>query len=583
MLKKIGYVLDKGQKIKILILAVIILIGSLLETFGISAIMPLVSVITDPKSVKTNGVYKYIMQLFKMETATDFVLMMALSLIIIYIVKNVYLIFMYAIQLRFVLNNQYRMSYKLMDCYLKQDYLFHTAHNVAELQVRMDGDVAGFFRVIQHMITLTTEMTTCIFIVVFLIIEDPVTTLTIAAVMGGFLLIVMRILKKKSVRLGRIFRQLEISRNKGVLQAFNGIKDIKISNKEQFFLDSYASESEKIINVSRKQNLLEVIPRPLMETVIVCGVLAIISVKILMNADLKSFIPILSVFVVAAVRLLPSFSRITTSYGLIMYSKPSVDAVYDSVSEMKNYKTPKVHDENATIEFNDRITIKDLKFAYPSRPDNHIIDGISVEIPKNCSAAFIGASGAGKTTLVDVILGILEPQKGNVLIDGKSVFENMDGWHKIVGYIPQFIYLCDDTIRANVAFGVKDEDIDDDKVWEALRKAQLDEFVRTMPEGIQSNIGDKGVKLSGGQRQRIGIARALYRDPQVLVLDEATSSLDNETETAVMDAIDKMAGTITMIIIAHRLSTIRNCDIIYEVAGGKAVKKEKEDVLGNEH
>ncbi len=263
-----------------------------------------------------------------------------------------------------------------------------------------------------------------------------------------------------------------------------------------------------------------------------------------------------------------------------MYNKPSLEAVYNDLKEIEELRQKLEKDNEDTTEINmqEGIKCQNLTFFYPLRPDKLIVDEISFEIPKNKSVAFVGPSGAGKTTLADVILGVLEPQEGHIYADDIDVYEHLHAWHKIVGYIPQTIYMIDDTVRANIAFGVAPEDINDDDIWRALKEAQLDEFIKEQPEGLDTNIGSMGVKLSGGQRQRIGIARALYRNPQVLILDEATSALDTETETAVMESIDSLAGSKTMIIIAHRLTTIRNCDIIYEVRDGKISQKSKEEL-----
>ena len=580
MLIKINYILDKGQKFRLFVLMLVIIGGAFLETLGVSAVLPLVSIVTDPEVIHKNKYLIIVGDLLGIRDVRTFVLVMALVLIAVYIVKNVYLLFMYNLQYRYTYNNQRRISYRLMQCYLSQDYLFHVDHNVAELIRNTSSDVNGFFTVLQNIIQLVTEACTCIFLVVFLMIQDIATTVVIIVLMTFFLCVVMGIFKKKLTAMGQRNRELSAATNKWMLQAYQGIKDIKVSNKEDYFLDNYDENYKKQVVVNRKQAVLSIAPRPVMETICICGLLGFMAIRIFMGTDMDSFVPIISVFAVAAIRMLPSFNRISGCVGTIMYNKPSLEAVYKDLKDIEQLRQKLETDNNDTKEIvlNDSVQLKDVSFTYPARPDRTIINSISLEIPKNKSVALVGPSGSGKTTLADVILGVLEPQSGHIYADDVDVYDHLHAWHKIVGYIPQTIYLIDDTIRANIAFGVAPEEIDDEEIWRALREAQLEDFVKDQPEGLDTNIGSMGVKLSGGQRQRVGIARALYRNPQILILDEATSALDTETETAVMEAIDSLAGTKTMIIIAHRLTTIRNCDLIYEVRDGKVEEKSKREL-----
>ena len=302
-----------------------------------------------------------------------------------------------------------------------------------------------------------------------------------------------------------------------------------------------------------------------------------------MKSDIVSFVTTLSVFAVAAFRMLPSFNKITGYISSMMFNKPAIDSVYKDLKEIEQFMGQKIvrHEDTISITLNKSIQFNDVSFHY-SESDKWILKDANLEIQKNTSVALIGASGAGKTTAADLILGILEPQEGTVTIDGVDIKKCMKSWHEDIGYIPQVIYLMDDNIRANVAFGIPEEEIDDAAIEKALREAQLDQFVHALPDGLDTMIGDRGVKLSGGQRQRIGIARALYRNPNVLVLDEATSALDSDTEREVMEAIDGLHGTRTLIVIAHRLSTLRKCDKIYEVGNGRFTERNKVEVLGGE-
>ena len=407
---------------------------------------------------------------------------------------------------------------------------------------------------------------------------DIISTLVVAVLVGIFTILVGIISKKVLVKKGTENRRLCILLNKWLLQSFSGIKDIKVMNREEFFLKNYDETYHKFSIIQRQQSMLTFLSRPIMETVCICGLLITVIIKLTIQAaDVKSFIPTLSVFAVAAFRMLPSFNRISGYISMIMFVKPSVEVLYNDLQDIEKLKKSDTVNEinSLKLSLKDSIQIENVSFHYPES-EKWILENVSVNIKANTSVAIIGASGSGKTTFVDIILGILEPQKGKISVDGKDINKNIDSWHKSIGYIPQSIYLIDDTIEANIAFGIAKKDIDDDLIQQVIKEAQLDTFIKELSEGIYTVVGDRGVRLSGGQRQRIGIARALYLQPEILILDEATSALDNDTEKEVMEAIDNLHGVRTMIIIAHRLSTIKNCDVIYEVSNGNITKKDME-------
>ena len=580
MIKKISYIFNSRQKRNVFILMIVMLIGSFIELLGVSAIMPLVTVVTDSSVIETDSKYSYIADMLNIHEPRKFVLVMAIFLIIVYIIKNLYICMQYNVQYRFIYNNQRLLSRELLDYYVHQNYLYHTQTNVAILQRNISSDVNFFFDVVLNMLYFSNEALVCIVLVCYLAIVDPVSTFSIAGILMVFLAFFVLFFKRYSVRLGEQTRQSSAMQGKWLLQSFAGIKEIKVMNKEEYFVHNYDMESKKYADLHRKQMFAAAVPKPVMESVCICGLLVVMAVRIYAGGDMQAFVPVLSVFAIAAFRMLPSINRLSGSYSAIMYGKSAVEGVYADVTEMNLRREDILNKEQDPYEFklDTDIAVTGMEFAYPES-DGNVINGASFTIPRLQSTALIGPSGAGKTTLADLILGVIEPQKGQILADGVNVYDHIRSWHKIIGYIPQVIYLMDDTIRANVAFGIKGEDIDDEKVWKALKEAQLDEFVREQPDGIYTEIGDRGVRISGGQRQRIGIARALYFDPPLLVLDEATSSLDNETETAVMEAIDSLHGSRTMIIIAHRLTTIRNCDVVYEVCEGKVHSKNKEEVI----
>lgn len=301
--------------------------------------------------------------------------------------------------------------------------------------------------------------------------------------------------------------------------------------------------------------------------------LSLIAIEILMGREIETLVPTLGAFAMAAVKLMPSANRIVGAISSISYSMPAVDKLIehlDALAEFEKngitYDSAKKADVDLVID--ERVELRNITYHYPNTEKN-VLEDASMVIPVGKSVGIVGTSGAGKTTAVDIMLGLLRPQVGNVLVDDVDVMNDYQGWMSHIGYIPQMIFMLDSSIRANVAFGVKPEEIDDEQVWHCLEEAQLAEFVRGLPEGLDTMIGERGVRISGGQRQRVGIARALYENPDLLLFDEATSALDNETEAAIMESINSLHGKKTMVIIAHRLQTIEGCDIVYRVKDGK--------------
>lgn len=584
MIKKINYVLDRRQKINLCILLVIIFIGAFVELLGVSAIMPLIDVAMNPETIDEKWYFVLIRKYTGITDANQMILFLAVLLIVIYILKNVYVMVMYSLQYRFVFNNQQRLSVRMMKSYMQQNYLFHVSKNVAEFQRNITSDVNGFFTIVLNVLQFLAEFSVSAALVIFLFVQDWVSTMAVVLLLFLFMGIFTIFFRKVLVKIGEQSRQANVLVTKWLFQAFSGIKEIKVANKESFFISNYNRHYKDCVRVQRQQSILTYLPKPVMETVCICSLMLAMIIKIaVVKSDIVSFVTTLSVFAVAAFRMLPSFNKITGYISGMMFNKPAIDSVYRDLKEIEQLMEQKTaeHEDTIKVMLHSSIRLNNVSFRYPES-DKWILKNASLEIMKNTSVALIGASGAGKTTAADLMLGILQPQEGTVTIDGTDLRKCMKSWHEDIGYIPQVIYLMDDNIRANVAFGILDAEIDDDAVQKALREAQLDQFVNSLPNGLDTLIGDRGVKLSGGQRQRIGIARALYRNPNVLVLDEATSALDSDTEKEVMEAIDGLHGTRTLIVIAHRLSTIKKCDKIFEVGGGGFIERSKAEVLGHD-
>ena len=582
MYKKLSYIFSKRDKYKIALLLCIMVAGSFLELLGVAVFQPFVNIIMMPDSIQENPYLARIYQMFGCSTTESFLTVVALGIIVIYVVKNVYLWVEQNLIMKFTYGMQQKLSTRLLTTYLSEPYTFHLNKNIAELQRSMQEDTGLFTQVLMHTLQLVAEVVVCIVLGVYLFTVSNSITVVIVGLLILCVVLFTKITKRFTEQLGKEAQVYKGKLYQWVNQSLGGVKEVKVLNREEFFVSSYKKYYGLYIKGVRINRLLSITPKYMVEAVCMTGLLIAIIIKLNFgHGELENFIPQLATFAVAAFRLLPSVGRINEHVNNILYAVPSVDLIYGDLKGIEDYQESKGEEEGKEWSFEHGITAKHITYAYPNT-DTNVLEDANCVIPKGKTVAFIGSSGAGKTTMADLILGLLAPQRGKILVDDIDVFKNLTMWHHQIGYIPQVIYLSDDTIRNNIAFGIHEDQIDEEAVRTALKKAQLAEFVDTLPDGLDTIVGDRGVRLSGGQRQRIGIARALYHDPEILVLDEATSALDNETETAVMEAIESLQGSKTMIIIAHRLTTIQNADIIYEVGDGKVTERSKEYVFGDE-
>ena len=582
MYKKLSYIFSKRDKYKIALLLCIMVAGSFLELLGVAVFQPFVNIIMMPDSIQENPYLARIYQMFGCSTTESFLTVVALGIIVIYVVKNVYLWVEQNLIMKFTYGMQQKLSTRLLTTYLSEPYTFHLNKNIAELQRSMQEDTGLFTQVLMHTLQLVAEVVVCIVLGVYLFTVSNSITVVIVGLLILCVVLFTKITKRFTEQLGKEAQVYKGKLYQWVNQSLGGVKEVKVLNREEFFVSSYKKYYGLYIKGVRINRLLSITPKYMVEAVCMTGLLIAIIIKLNFgHGELENFIPQLATFAVAAFRLLPSVGRINEHVNNILYAVPSVDLIYGDLKGIEDYQESKGEEEGKEWSFEHGITAKHITYAYPNT-DTNVLEDANCVIPKGKTVAFIGSSGAGKTTMADIILGLLAPQRGKILVDDIDVFKNLTMWHHQIGYIPQVIYLSDDTIRNNIAFGIHEDQIDEEAVRTALKKAQLAEFADTLPDGLDTIVGDRGVRLSGGQRQRIGIARALYHDPEILVLDEATSALDNETETAVMEAIESLQGSKTMIIIAHRLTTIQNADIIYEVGDGKVTERSKEYVFGDE-
>lgn len=578
MIKKLNYIFTRTDKIKIFILMIMVVIGSFIELLAVSVFSPFIDLIMTPNSLAENSLISYVYNLFEFDSIEYFLAFLALGIILIYIVKNVYIIIQKNIIYRFSYRMQRTISTDLLKAYMKEPYTFHLNKNISVLQRSMQEDTDQFTKGIIHIMEMIAEICVCVAIGLYLFIVSKSITIIVVGLLIFCLALFSFISKKYSVKWGKQGQQYKSKIYQWMNQSLGGIKEIKVLNRESNFIENYDVNFEKYVRALRLNRLIGVIPKHIIEMVCMTGLLSAIIFKIFFGQkDLVDFVPQLAVFAVAAFRLLPSVGKINEHLSCILYALPSFELIYHDLKEIESLK----HDNQTKIQewmFEKKVEVKNVSYHYPGGTVN-IIENASFNIERGQTVAFVGGSGAGKTTMVDILLGLLQPQYGKIYADGMNIYKNLPTWQKEIGYIPQVIYLSDDTIMNNVAFGIAEKDIDEDAVKRALEQAQLYEFVEGLPEGLQTYVGDRGIRLSGGQRQRIGIARALYHNPEILVLDEATSALDNDTEAAVMQAIENLRGQKTIIIIAHRLTTIRNADVIYEVEDGKVLEKSKAEIF----
>ncbi len=580
---KIRYIFDRHQKKQFIVLGIMILIGGVFETLGVSMMVPVVTAIMDPetlhKVLDTAGekvpLINNLLVSFGLDSDKKLTIFLLLALIIIFVVKNIYLLILSARQNSFVAYGRNEMISRVMREFLNRPYEYYLGADIPTVFRITDSDIPNLFNMIMALLSLATELVVSVFLAAVLIFVNWQMTLFIVSIFLVITIFNTKIIKPRMEKYGAENQKVQSRIAKWRLQAIYGLKDVKVLHREDFFIRNYYESGLDGARLSKNYAIFNSLPRYLIESVFMVAVLGFITIYIALGGDVTVLIPQLTAFAVAAFRIMPSANRINTYIAEIAYEQPSLNFIYDNLTEsMKADSEMRAITEKISgpaIKLENEISLEHITFHYPDS-DSNIFSDAHMLIPKGKSIGIMGSSGAGKSTIVDILLGLLHVQTGDILCDGKNIFSNYESWLSQIGYIPQSIYLIDESIRENIAFGIDADKIDEDRIWEVLKEAQLDEFIRTLPEGLDTKIGDRGVRLSGGQRQRIGIARALYHNPEILVFDEATSALDNETEAAVMEAVNSFHGKKTMVIIAHRLNTIEKCDIIYEVRNEKIME-----------
>ncbi|WP_026672551.1 ABC transporter ATP-binding protein [Alkalihalobacterium bogoriense] len=575
---------NKKEKKKLILIFFLMIIAAFFETVGIGLIVPFVSVVTNPEIIQEQRALSIVYEYFNFQSTASFTFFLAVLLLSIYIIKNLYLLLFYYIQNRVVLNQQVKLSRNLFQEYLSKPYLFHIQQNSALLLRNVNEEVPKVFQgIVMSSFYLITEFLVIICILILLLTVAPLATLTATLLLGGSVFLFFKFFRKKVSRLGKEQQEVTGKMIKWVNQGLGASKEVKVTGKELFFVNAYTKYSQISANNLRFKNMLEHAPRLFIETIVVTVVLITMVIIIFQGTNTSNLLATLALFAMAAFRLMPSINRVISMVNTIRYSQPALSIVYRDLYEgvYTNNLLLDKKENKGLIEktsYKHSIELKNVSFKYPLQ-NTASLKEINLQIPIGSSVGIVGESGAGKTTLVDIILGLLKPNKGEILVDGLLLDTQLSFWQKNIGYIPQSIFLSDESIRSNIAFGIDKDKIDESAVWKALEQAQLMDYVKELPEQLNTIVGERGVRLSGGQRQRIGIARALYHDPQIIFMDEATSALDNQTENEVMKAVYGLTGNKTLIIIAHRLSTIEKCDIVFTLNKGKLISSQYKDKL----
>ena len=545
-------------------LIILMFVIAVFEAFGIGLLYPLITIIGDLAYLENHAEIAKIISYLGITTHKSLVIFLSLGLVFFYIFKNFLILFQGKLQIAFTLNNQADYTKRLYKYYINKPYLFHVDTNFSVILRNINlGCIIVFSQILTNTLIIITNIITMIVIWILLLIMDWVMAIVIAFILAPLMLGILNYFRKKINKYGTRQNECNVEYIKWLNQGFWSVKETKVMQKEAFFTEEFAKAFNEFTVIQKQFLFINRFPKCIIEMVCVGGILLLITFKMIFNTDPSSIIPALGVLALAAMRLMPCMNQITGLFNEIKFKMPFFNEVFDDFIAIKNQKkedeVSNQRGEKERLPFDKEISVENLTFGYPNT-NKTVFENVSFSIPKGKFVGVVGPSGAGKTTFVDILLGLLQPSGGAINVDGKNIFNNIQGWLDNVSYVPQSIYLIDGTIRENIAFGILPEDIDDKRIEKVLKMAELYDFVQSLELKENTQCGDKGAKLSGGQKQRIGIARALYQNPSVLILDEATSALDTETEKQITETINKLKGEITIIAIAHRLSTLENCD-----------------------
>ena len=576
---KLWSLVTSAQRREAIVLLVLVLIGTALETLGVGLVIPALALMTQDDFPTRYPVLGSWLSGFDNPRREQLVVAGMLALTSVAAVKALILSLLAWRQMRFVYEVEAELSQRLFTGYLRQPYAFHLQRNSAQLLYTVKDEANSVTFVVMQAVTAVTDILIFLGISLLLLAVEPEGTLIIVVVLGASIWGFHRLTRGHILGWGGAQLSHERLRLQHLQQGFGAAKDVLLLGREDDFLNQHRRHSADSAKLGARQAALQMLPRIWLELLAISGLVMLALIIIRKGDPLETLLPTLGVFTAAAIRLMPLATRVLGAIQSARYRLPVVDTVYE---ELRLLGATPVQERGLRISFDNLLTLDRASFRYPSVEAMALIE-VSLSIPQGASIGIVGDSGSGKSTLVDIILGLLTPISGTVRVDGLNIQAHLRSWQDQIGYVPQAIFLTDDTLRRNVAFGLPNVQIDEAAVWRAIQAAQLEEFVRSLPLGLDSLVGERGIRLSGGQRQRIGIARALYHNPSVLLMDEATSALDADTERGVMNAVRALQGDKTIIIVAHRLTTIQHCTRLFRLAGGRLVKEGESEVPLGHH
>ena len=552
-----------------------ILIMALLDTIGVASVFPFMAVLADPGIIQTNillNKFFLISKVFGVESELQFIFFLGIFLFLMLISSLAFKSVTIYAQLRFIQMREYTIGKRLLEGYLGQSYSWFLSKNSADIGKTILSETTIVIQQgLNPLILLIANSTVSISLIILLILINPILALIVGCILGVSYAVVYTSLRKYLNKIGEVRLENNQDRFTAVSEAFGASKEVKIRSLENVFIKRFSKAAQIFARTNSSALAIQQLPRFALEGVAFGSVILVMLFMISKKGNFNEALPIVSLYVFAGYRLMPALQQIYSSITQLRFIGPSVDSLSN---DLKNLRVDKANYDKNVIPVTKSIILKNIYYNYPNS-SRATLKNINLTIPAKSTVGFVGATGSGKTTTVDIILGLLEPEKGTLEVDEKIINRhNIKSWQSSIGYVPQHIYLSDNTVAANIAFGIEDEYINYEAIEKASKIANLHNFViNNLPNQYQTNIGERGVRLSGGERQRIGIARALYHNPQVLILDEATSSLDNQTEQVVMQAINKLSKDILIILIAHRLNTVKNCDNIFVMEKGELIKQ----------
>lgn len=567
-------ILDRSFKQKAYLLQLLLLIGVVFESVGLGMVIPLVNVITDADAAKDNGFIKIIHSVAGPVPGQQLVFIVLSGFIFFYLIKTIFLSFLVWKQTAFTQGLSRNVSDRLFKGYIDQPYVFFLDKNSGVLMKNIMSEVSSLTGYLQAFMQLQTELSVLIGIVVTLFVLEPVGALVVFAFVGGISYLLVSITRRRVTTWGKSKQLYDAQRSKSLLQGLTGVGELKLFNKEKFFISKYTESNKYYYELNRKSQFMQHVQRFYLEFILIISIVVLCFAIMFRGESISNILPSLSLFLFASLRMLPSANRIISNLQAMRFTKAGVDLIHEEFKTFVDQGDAKDIQENGISTISDSIEFDRISYTYPMA-QQQALDAVSIRIQAGTVVGIIGQSGSGKTTLVNMLTGLLTPSSGKYLVDGNDITRSSRQIQKLIGYVPQTIFLLDDTLKRNIAFGLPDELIDEKRLHEVIEAAQLQQVVTDMPGGVEGIVGERGLKLSGGQRQRIGIARALYRNPELLILDEGTSALDAETETYIMESVARLKGKLTILLIAHRYSTLHICDIVYKMENGKVVNKGK--------